>query len=116
MVKISRTKAISFRKFNDIFTGRSFNIRYKLLRKIFLVEDIDGNYLIHEHPSILGYVAFAVFSLLAVFPILFVSGYIGLIDLKNEWVGLINKKPLRADELRLNKEKTIEVLSLVGWL
>lgn len=115
MVKVKRSKHIPFKSFNVIFTGRSFSLRYKLLRKIFLIEDVNGNYLIHEHPSILGYIAFLLFSLLATLPILFVTGYIGLIDIKNEWAGLINKKPLRADELYLDKEKTVEVLRLVRW-
>ncbi len=116
MTEYTRRKVISFRAFSTIFTDRIFSMRYRMFRKIYVLDDVNGNHRIEEHPNIFGYFVFVIFSVFAVLPIMLVNGYIGLIDLKNEWVKLLKHEPLRYENLPVGNVKTIKLLKMAGWV
>jgi hypothetical protein len=116
MIKSKRSKKIGFALFNSVYTQRVFSRRYKLLRIIFVVEDIEGNFRIEEHPSLLGYFSFTAFALVAILPAFIYSGIGGLLDLKGEIGNLIKRKPLRYDDLYHNIDSTKELIGKIGWL
>lgn len=54
MTPIKRKKRVSYQDFCSIFTKRKFTKREKITRSIYMIEDVDGNYRIEEHPTLIG--------------------------------------------------------------
>ena len=116
MEPIRRKKRIPYDKFCEVFTQRSFTTRDKLSRNIYIVEDVDGNYRIEEHPTFLGYVFYAALLIVAFIPVFVYEGVVGLLKLGEEVTTLIKRKPLRTDELKHNIPSNAKLLEYTGWI
>ena len=115
MTKIKRRKKITHTQFCSIFTRRKFTRRDKVTKNIYMVEDINGNYRIEEHPTVVGYITFSTLALVMIIPIFLYEGLKGIGKLKEEVTTLFNRKPIRHDDLKHNTSQTAKLLEITGW-
>lgn len=116
MKLIKREKRISYPQFCSVFPNRKFNRRDKIVRKLFMVEDIEGNYRIEERLTVLGCVVMTLLILGGSLWVLLLRGLYGLGEFYTDEVKpFLNGQPLRVDECKHNIKSTAQLLEFTGW-
>ena len=116
MKPIKRKKHITYPQFCSVFPNRKFNKRDKLMRKIFMIEDVDGNYRIEEKITLLGCTVMVLLIMGASVGILLLRGLYGLGEFYTDEVKpFLNGEPLRIDECKHNIKSTAQLLEFTGW-
>ena len=109
-----RKRKISHNSFNRIFANRTFTIRDKIGRNIYLVHNDDG-YFVEEHLSLTLKVVSTILMPVFIIGVFIYKGICGVAEVSGDMKYIYKRSPVRVDCFYKNTSQGDALINLAKW-